>query len=159
MRILGIDPGFGILGWAIIEGELKMVACGTVETKSSNIADRLLEIHLSINEIIEKYKPDSVAIEKLFFSKNTKTALDVAKTIGVILLTIKLSKLSYHEYTPIQVKHAITGYGRATKDQMQKLITKIFNIKNAFDKDDAYDALSIAACHSFNHKAEYQARK
>ena len=130
MRILGIDPGYATLGWAIIEGTLKIIDYGCIETKSGlGIDERLLIIHGELNKIIEHYKPDCLAVEKLFFAKNTKTAIDVAKCIGVILLTARLKKLTYTEYTPLQVKNAITGYGRAAKNQMQNIIMKIFKLE------------------------------
>ncbi|MCP4131566.1 MAG: crossover junction endodeoxyribonuclease RuvC [bacterium] len=151
MRILGIDPGYGILGWSIIEKDFNLIDFGTIETKSSEeIAERLVDIHKQLSAIISLYSPSTVAIEKLFFAKNTKTAIDVAKTIGVILLTIKIAGLDYAEYTPSQVKQAMTGFGRASKEQMQVMIQRLFNIKEIPKPDDAADALAIAACHSCN---------
>ncbi len=153
MRILGIDPGFGTLGWAVVKQNLSVVDYGAILTKSGTpIDDRLLEIHNQIIDIINIHKPDCVAIERLFFAKNTKTAIDVAKCIGVILLTIKLAGLNYNEYTPSQVKTALTGYGRASKEQMQNMVTKIFRLQEVPRPDDVADALAIAACHSFNLK-------
>ncbi len=154
MRILSIDPGYATLGWAIIEGCLEIVDYGSIQTKSClKIDERLFIIHDELNKIIDHYKPDCVAIEKLFFAKNTKTAVDVAKCIGVILLTAKLKGLGYNEYTPLQVKCAITGYGRAAKDQIQNMIMKIFKLKEIPRPDDAADALAIAACHYLNMKS------
>ncbi|HON77043.1 MAG TPA: crossover junction endodeoxyribonuclease RuvC [Spirochaetota bacterium] len=154
MRILGIDPGFGILGWAVIEHTLSVVACGSIETSPSmRIDERLVEIHRSLGEIITTYTPDCAAVERLFFSKNTTTALDVSKAIGVILLTIRLGGLDYFEYTPLQVKQALTGYGRATKEQVEMMMMKILRLKTAPVCDDVADALSIAACHSFSLKS------
>ncbi len=153
MKILGIDPGFGTLGWAVVEHNLNVVDYGAIETSPKlPIDQRLLEIHEKINDIIDTYGPHCVALERLFFAKNTKTALDVAKSIGVVLLTTRLKGLSYNEYTPPQVKIALTGYGRASKDQMQKMVVKIFRLKEIPRPDDAADALAIAACHSFNLK-------
>ena len=130
---------------------MTIVDFSVIETSKVNeLDDRLLEAHNSLIQIINKFSPDCIAIERLFFSKNTKTAIDVAKCIGVILLTIRLSGLSYTEYTPSQVKQAITGYGRATKKQMQTMIMKIFKIDELKGSDDASDALAIAACHSLN---------
>jgi len=150
VRILGIDPGYGILGWSVIEKNLKIIDFGTIETSSSEkIDDRLLFIHEKLKQILVEYSPDTVAIEKLFFSKNTTTALNVAKAIGVVVLTIRIHGLDYAEYTPLQVKQAITGYGRASKEQMQVMIKKIFSLKEIPKPDDAADALAIAACHSF----------
>lgn len=153
MRILGIDPGYATLGWAIIDGNLKILDYGLVETNNNiRIDERLFIIHNQINKIIANYSPQCVAIEKLFFAKNTKTAIDVAKCIGVVLLTAKLNNLDYDEYSPSQVKNAITGYGRASKDQIQNIIMKIFKLKEIPRPDDAADALAIAACHFLNLK-------
>ena len=150
MRILGIDPGYGILGWSIIEKDFVMVQYGTITTeKGMPLDDRLLDIHTGLKQLIETYHPQHVAMEKLFFSRNTTTALDVAKTIGVIILTLKQAGLDYCEYTPSQVKQAITGYGRASKEQMQSMIKKLFRLKDIPRPDDAADALAVAACHSF----------
>lgn len=150
MRILGIDPGYAILGWSVIEKDLKLINYGTIEThKDKCIEDRILEIHNALTEILNKYKPQTVAIERLFFSKNTKTAIDVAKTIGAIILTVKMHGLELHEYQPNQVKIALTGYGRASKEQMQTMVKTIFNLKKIPTPDDAADALAIAASHSF----------
>ncbi len=151
MRILGIDPGFGTLGWAVIDDAPEMVSCGSIETApGSPIEDRLLEIHRSLSEIIATYRPSAVAVERLFFSRNTTTAIDVAKAIGVVLLTVRLAGLECAEYTPLQVKQAITGYGRAEKAQVQAMVMKILRLKELNVKDDAADALSIATCHSFS---------
>lgn len=153
MRILGIDPGYAILGWAIIESNLKLVDYGIIATNPGPaLCDRLFQIHTGLSDIIKTYKPDSVAIERLFFTKNTKTALDVAKCIGAVLLSLKLAGLYYNEYTPLQVKTAITGYGRASKDQMQRMIMKILKINEIPKPDDAADALAIAVCHSLSIK-------
>jgi crossover junction endodeoxyribonuclease RuvC len=154
VRILSIDPGYATLGWAIIEGSLKIVDYGSIRTKSGlGIDERLFIIHDELNKIIDHYKPDCAAIEKLFFAKNTKTAVDVAKCIGVILLTTKLKGLGYDEYTPLQVKNAITGYGRAAKDQIQNMIMKIYKLNEIPRPDDAADALAIAACHYLSMKS------
>lgn len=151
MRVLGIDPGYGIVGWAVIEQNLDIIAFDAIETPSAlPIEDRLLLIHTELLEIIQNYHPACAALEKLFFTKNTKTAMDVARSIGVILLTLKLSSVKYQEYTPPQVKQALTGYGRAGKGQMTTVVTRIFNLKETPRKDDIADALAIAACHSFS---------
>ncbi len=148
MRVLGIDPGYGIVGWAVVDEKLAVHGCGAIETPGGTALDeRLLTIHRSLGEIIGKYNPDRAAVEKLFFSKNTSTAMDVAKAIGVILLTLKLYGIDHVEYTPVQVKRAITGYGRAGKEQMQSMISIICNTRAGFTRDDVADAISIAACH------------
>ncbi len=153
MRILGIDPGYNILGWSAIDDKLKIHGYGVITTPSGEPLDtRLLSIHKSLHEIIREFGPDVVAVEKLFFNKNTKTVMDVAKAIGVILLTIRLSPAELAEYTPTEIKQAITGYGRATKQQVQFMVKKIFNIKELPKPDDAADALAIALCHSLKAK-------
>ncbi len=153
MRILGIDPGFGTLGWAVVEKDLRVAEYGVIETSPDcAIDERLLYIHTAITEIIQKHNPDCVAIERLFFAKNTKTALDVSKCIGVILLTTKLAGLTYKEYTPLQVKTALTGYGRATKNQILQMVVRLYSLKEIPQPDDAADALAIAACHAFSLK-------
>ena len=150
MRILGIDPGYGILGWAVIESDMKVVQYGTIETeKNKPLEDRLLDIHRGIEYIIKTFHPESTALEKLFFSKNTTTALDVSRAIGVVILTLKLNGLSFEEYAPVQVKQALTGYGKADKSQMQSMVKTLFSLKEIPRPDDAADALAIAACHSF----------
>jgi crossover junction endodeoxyribonuclease RuvC len=151
VKILGIDPGFGILGWAVIEHTLSVKACGTIQTdKDFPIDERLLQIHLSLRDILAKYSPDCAAIERLFFSRNTTTALDVSKAIGVIILTLKLSGINYTEYSPLTVKQAITGYSKASKDQVRDMIIKLLKCDDELGSDDVYDALAIAACHSFS---------
>jgi crossover junction endodeoxyribonuclease RuvC len=149
VRILGIDPGYGILGWAVIDNNQKLLEYGTIETSGGlRIDERILTIHTKLNAIIEQFRPDTAGIEKLFFTKNMTTGLDVAKTIGAIILTLKLNNIVYAEYTPSQVKQAITGYGRAGKEQMTLMIKTIFKLKELPDRDDAADALAIALCHS-----------
>lgn len=154
MRILGIDPGYGILGWAVIDKNQRLIDYGIIETCSGkSIGERILEIHHKLNEIITQYNPQSAGVEKLFLTKNMTTGLDVAKTIGAVILTLKLNEISYSEYTPSQVKQAITGYGRAGKEQMMHMIKTLFSLKELPERDDAADALAIALCHSLrqNH--------
>ena len=149
MKILGIDPGYGILGWSIIDSNQKLIDYGVIETESGlPIEQRLLDIHKKLLRLISLHKPDCAAIERLFFTKNIKTGMDVAKTIGVVILTLSLRDIGCHEYTPSQVKQAITGYGRADKNQMKFMIKSIFKMKDAPTPDDAADALAIALCHS-----------
>lgn len=148
MRILGIDPGYGMLGWSIIDNYQNLVEYGVIETSSQQILDdRLLDIHNRLSSIISIHHPNCAAIEKLFFTKNTKTVIDVAKTIGAIILTLKLHNIQYSEYTPSQVKQAVTGYGRADKKQMKYMIKTIFKLKEIPSPDDAADACAIALCH------------
>jgi crossover junction endodeoxyribonuclease RuvC len=149
VRIIGIDPGFGILGWAVIENNFKVIDYGTVETDAGMpIDERLFAIHSDISSIIKRYRPDCAVIEKLFFSKNITTALDVSRATGVILLAFREHALPYQEVTPMQVKQGITGYGKASKKQMQIMIQRLFNLKEIPKPDDAADALAIALCYS-----------
>jgi crossover junction endodeoxyribonuclease RuvC len=154
VRILGIDPGYGILGWSVIEKNQKLIDYGIIETlPSQNIDERLFAIHVKLTAIIDQYKPDCAAVEKLFFTKNIKTGMDVAKTIGALLLTLRLNNIGYYEYTPLQVKQAITGYGRAGKEQVKFMIKSIFRMSEAPKPDDAADAIAIALCHSLRQNA------
>lgn len=151
MRILGIDPGYGRLGWSVIDHNLTLMDFGVIETDGGNgLDERLLGIHRILMAVIAEHQPDTAAMEKIYFARNTTTALDVAKAIGVVILSLKLSGIGYYEYTPSQIKHALTGYGRATKDQMQKMIKIVFQLAEIPQPDDAADALAVAACHSFS---------
>ena len=151
-RILGIDPGTAIVGWSIIEekrGEIKSLAFGCITTpKKTSEADRLWEINRDLEKIIEKYKPKEAAIEKLFFFHNQTTVIEVGQARGVILLTLAQKNVRIHHYTPLQVKQAVTGYGRAKKHQIQCMTQKILCLPNLPQSDDAADALAIALCHA-----------
>ena len=151
MRILGIDPGYGRMGYGVIEkntkGEWKALAWGCVETEpKTDIADRLCIIKSELLKIIKEYKPDRAAVEELFFFKNVTTAVNVGQARGVIILTARENGLAVDEFTPLQVKQAITGYGKAEKDQMQKMVAVILGLKEKIKSDDAADALGIALC-------------
>jgi crossover junction endodeoxyribonuclease RuvC len=148
MRVLGIDPGYATLGWAVIDEDLTPIAFGAVETaKDESFDERLVKIHNEILAISKEYSPCCAAVEKLYFTKNAKTALDVAKCIGAVLLTLRLTGLAFSEYNPVQVKQAITGYGRASKQQMQLMVTKLLGLDKIPCRDDIADALAIALCH------------
>jgi crossover junction endodeoxyribonuclease RuvC len=151
LRILGIDPGTATTGWAVVEekkGEPKLVACGCINTSKFNSdAERLVEIGRDIGSLIKKYKPAEAAIEDLFFFKNLKTAITVAQARGVILYEIKKSSIPLFSYTPLQVKQALTGYGRADKNQIQIMVKNILKLKAIPKPDDAADAIAIAICH------------
>jgi len=151
MKILGIDPGTATTGWAIVEEVKKnprLVACGCVNTSKINSdEERLVEIGHDISALIKKYKPDEAAIEDLFFFKNLKTAITVAQARGVILYEIKKNKIPLFAYTPLQVKQALTGYGRADKNQIQEMVKNILKLKAIPKTDDAADAVAIAICH------------
>ncbi len=148
IRILGIDPGFGRTGFGIIDKEAggwKLVTYGCIETSGKKcFVDRLEELSIDLKKIIKKYKPTHVGVEDLFFHKNAKTAIKVAQARGVILLTAKQSGLPIFEFTPLQVKQGVTGYGRAEKGQLERVIRMIFKLKKQIKPDDAADALAVA---------------
>jgi len=153
IKILGIDPGTGILGWGLIEkdsgGKIKPLKYGCVRTvANSPLPDRLLIIYNSLCDIIKKNKPDCVAIEDLFFFKNQKTVMSVAQARGVAIISAMSNGLEVYEYTPLQVKQALTGYGRADKKQMQEMVRLTCLLKECPKPDDAADALAIAITHA-----------
>lgn len=149
--ILGLDPGTAITGWGIIiekkkEPYLKAFGCIETSKHKSNV-ERLQEIASDLEEIINKYKPDEVAVEDLFFFKNLKTAVKVAQARGVLLLTVAQKHILISEYTPLQIKQALTGYGRADKKQVQEMVKNVLKLKEMPKPDDAADALATAICH------------
>ena len=156
MRILGIDPGYAIVGYGIIEKEgskIKMLEYGSIQTKAhTSTAIRLEIIFNELNQIIKEFKLDEVAYERLFHEKNTKTFMAVSQARGVEILAVKINNLDIFEYTPLQIKTALTGYGRATKNQVQESVKRILNLQDIPKPDDAADALAIAICHSFSGK-------
>ncbi len=159
MIILGVDPGSVVVGYAIIKKErgqeqcLKVIDFGCIITdKLSTTGERLKKIYKEITKLIEKHKPNVMSIESVFFFKNLKTVMPVSQTKGVILLAAEEKKLPVCEFTPLQMKMAIAGYGRAEKKQIQQMIKKTIDIdnfdltKNNRKKDDAFDALGVAIC-------------
>ncbi len=148
MRIIGIDPGTGILGFGVIDaarGKTKLVTAGVIRTPAHTpLPDRLGEIYNSLTEIIEETKPDVMAIEKLFFSKNITTAISVSHARGVAMLTGKQADLRIEEYTPNEIKQSITGYGAATKRQMQEMVRIQLGLSEVPKPDDCADALAAA---------------
>jgi crossover junction endodeoxyribonuclease RuvC len=146
--ILGIDPGTADTGYGVIKvkgSQLICLAYGTIKTSATqSLAERLLSLDQELNKIIKQYQPSYVAVEQLFFNKNTKTALAVGQARGVILLAIAKNKLPYFEYTPPQVKLAVTSHGQANKLQVQKMVKLILGLKEIPQPDDAADALAIA---------------
>lgn len=149
--ILGIDPGFGRVGYGVIEKhgvkEWKALDYGCIETNLKNsFIERLAEIHRAVLHLIKKFKPTRMAVEELFFVKNVTTGIKVAQARGVILLTAMENNLAVDEFTPLEVKQAITGYGRAEKGQMQKMVAAILRLKCKVKSDDAADALAVALC-------------
>ena len=148
--ILGIDPGYGITGYGAIKVEGSRLNCldyGVITTSSrDSFPERLKLLNQDLRKIIKKFKPDLIAVEELFFYKNVKTAIKVGQARGVILLTAVLEKKLIIEFTPLQVKQAITCYGRAGKGQVQQMVKVILNLKDIPKPDDAADALAIAIC-------------
>ncbi|HBI33946.1 MAG TPA: crossover junction endodeoxyribonuclease RuvC [Candidatus Moranbacteria bacterium] len=156
LRVLGIDPGTAIVGWAILDetkGCVTSVAYGHITTSPKNsTAERLFEVVKDLEQIIEKYKPDEAAVEDLFFFKNVKTVMKVSQARGSILLTLERFCVSIFEYTPLQVKQALTGYGRAEKKQIQLMVKNILKLKEIPKPDDTADAIAIALCHLNSRK-------
>jgi crossover junction endodeoxyribonuclease RuvC len=152
MRILGIDPGTGITGFGVIEvsGQTKkLVDAGVIRTAPHTpLPERLQTIRESIIEIVEDTKPDISAIETLFFFRNVTTAIAVAHARGVVMLTLHEARIPVHEYTPLQVKMAITSYGRASKQQIQEMVRVILKLKDIPKPDDCADALAVALTYS-----------
>ena len=151
MRILGIDPGYAIVGYGIVDyakNRFATVGYGAVTTKAKTpFETRLADIYNDILSIIDKYNPDELAIENLYFNTNTTTAIDVAQARGVIVLAAHQKGLKISEYTPLQVKQAVTGYGRAEKHQVMEMIKSILSLKSVPKPDDTADALALAICH------------
>lgn len=152
MRIIGIDPGYAIVGFGIIEyenGLFKTVDYGAVTTEAgTDFNRRLRTIYEDICQILDIYKPESLAIEKLYFQNNQKTAIDVAEARGVILLAAIQRNLLIREYTPLEVKKSITGYGQAVKKQVQEMTKRVLHLPEIPKPDDTADALAIAVCHA-----------
>jgi len=148
MKILGIDPGIGRTGYAVVEqnkNQIQLLVCGVISTRPGEMeAQRLLEIQKDLKSLIQKFQPDAVCIESLFFATNIKTAMTVAQARGVILSTIAAEKIKIIEITPLQVKIAATGYGKADKKQVQSMVVKLLNLKKIPKPDDAADAAAIA---------------
>ncbi|MBE7086784.1 MAG: crossover junction endodeoxyribonuclease RuvC [Clostridiales bacterium] len=157
MIIVGFDPGLATLGYGVIQtdkrGRAEMLDYGIVSTpKTENLAVRLCLIEKGVKQIIEKYKPDQIAIEELFFAKNVTTGINVAHARGVVLLTAVKECGNIFEYTPLQIKQALTGYGRAEKIQIQHMVKTLLRLNSIPRPDDAADALAVALCHAQTNK-------
>lgn len=156
MLILGIDPGTAIVGYGLIEStgnKHRYVAHGAIRTAAGlPLADRLLVIYRELNALLDQYKPDHVAVEELFFSRNAKTAISVGQARGVILLAVAQRYLPLFEYKPLEVKQALVGYGGADKSQIQQFLRMMFGFEEVPKPDDAADAIAIAVCHANSYK-------
>ncbi len=157
-RILGIDPGFGRVGFGIIDVQgdrFRVVDYGCIETDTKkSFVERLEDIADELINIIRTFKPESAAVEELFFYKNVTTAIKVGQARGAILLTLRKARISVHEYTPLEVKQSMTGYGRADKTQLETMVKMLLGIKKKITPDDAADALAIALTCAASRKME-----
>lgn len=161
MKILGIDPGMAIVGYSIIEISdkssinLNLIASGSIQTdKNKNDSSRLLEIYNDLIDIIQIYKPDCASVEELFYFQNKKTIIPVAEARGVILAALEKFSIPIYNYSPMVVKQVLTGYGRASKKEVEQMVKCILSIENLPKLDDTVDSIAIAICHSRNLQKE-----
>ena len=154
MRILGIDPGYAIVGYGVLEcesGKFSLLACGAVTTAADMPFDRRLKvIYDDMTQIVAQYQPDELSVEKLFFNTNQKTVIDVAQARGVTLLPAIAKCIPIYEYTPLQVKSSIVGYGRAEKHQVQEMVRNMLHLKAIIKPDDTADAVALAITHGLS---------
>lgn len=154
MKILGIDPGTGITGFGVIEADgtnYKMIDAGVIRTKpNSPLPSRLKIIYGYVKELLDEHKPDFMSVEKLFFAQNVTTAISVSHARGVVLLAGEQNDVNIAEYTPLQIKQALTGYGRAEKGQIQEMVRVLLKLKVVPKPDDCADALAAAICHAMS---------
>ena len=152
MRILGIDPGYGITGFGLIEsarGQNRLLQCGAITTPpNTDFSWRLEVIYNDMVQLLQMAKPDAVAIEELFFGQNVTTGIGVAQARGVVLLAIRQAGVEVYSYKPMQVKQALVGYGNATKHQMMDMTKRLLHLNEMPKPDDAADAIAIALCHA-----------
>jgi crossover junction endodeoxyribonuclease RuvC len=163
MRILGIDPGYATVGYGIIDyfkAKFTTVNYGAIVTKADlPFENRLAEVYADLNGLIELYKPQFMAVERLFFTTNQKTAIDVSQARGVILLAAVSNGVKISEYTPLQVKQSVTGYGKAVKNQVQEMVKRLLNLAAIPKPDDTADALAIAICHAHTYSSHMRSGK
>jgi len=156
MVILGIDPGYAITGYGLIEykgNHFKLITSGAIETKKGvPFPKRIQKIYDDMNFLIDTYKPDSIAVEELFFNTNITTGIQVAHGRGAVVIAASKKETPIYEYTPLQVKQAVTGYGRADKKQVQTMVKAILNMEKIPKLDDTTDAIAIAICHAHSEK-------
>ena len=157
MRIIGIDPGYAITGFGVIEyngNHFELIKAGAIETKAGvPLTNRLQKIYDDMSDLIEEYKPDAISIEELFFNTNTTTAIGVAQGRGAVLIAASKTATPIYEYTPLQVKQSITGYGRADKKQVQSMVKAVLKLEKIPKLDDTTDAMALAICHA--HSARF----
>jgi len=161
MLVLGIDPGVAITGYGFItqtpDGSIQAVRYGIIQTKPGiPLSDRLLILYSELHELLLLHHPETAAVEKLFFQRNVSTAISVGEARGICLLTLAQAKIPIGEYTPLEVKQAVTGYGMADKHQVQTMVKTLLQLDKIPQPDDAADALAIAICH-LNNSNYYQA--
>ena len=160
MRVLGIDPGYVIIGYGAVDYDgvkFKTVGFGAVTTKAGIPFEKRLEIIFEdIKTVISKFKPDCMSIEKLYFNTNTTTAIDVAQARGCIILAAQISRIKIYEYTPLQVKQSVTGYGKAEKRQVMEMTKNLLSLPAVPKPDDTADALALALCHAHSFFSNYQ---
>ena len=158
MRILGFDPGTATTGYGVIEtvgSSMRLLDYGTIRTTAATpMPDRLVMICEAAGELIDSFSPEQIAVEKLYFNTNVTTGITVAQARGVLLLAAAQRHIEIGEYTPLQVKQAVVGYGKADKQQIQYMVSRILNMKETPRPDDAADALAIAVCHSHFYKTK-----
>ncbi len=156
MRILGIDPGFAITGYSIIDyvgNKFKLITSGAILTEAkTSFPLRLTKIYDDLTTIIQEYKPDAISVEELFFNQNVKTAINVAQARGIVLVVGSKNNIPTFEYTPLQVKQAVAGYGRADKIQVQRMVKTILKAESLPKLDDITDSMAVGICHAHSAK-------
>ena len=163
MVILGIDPGYAIIGWGVVRyerGRFMPLDFGAILTAAGTpFPERLEKIYRELTAILERHRPDAVSVEKLYFQNNQKTAIEVAEARGVILLALQQAGVPLFEYTPLQVKSAVTGYGQAQKPQVMEMTRRLLCLKEVPKPDDTADALALTICHAHSYRSAEIYRK
>lgn len=161
MRIIGIDPGYAIVGYGVLDysrSQFSVVNYGAITTDAETSFDlRLMEIYSDMNKVLDMFQPDCMSIEKLYFTNNKTTGIDVAQARGVILLSAVQHDVDIYEYTPMQVKQAVVGYGKAEKHQVQEMVKNILHLNEIPKPDDTADAVALAICHGHSSGSQLSA--
>ena len=156
MKVIGIDPGYGRVGWAVLKGdtsEQKLIEYGCLETNPSHLLSRrLTQIYDFVLELIKKHKPNEAAVEELYYFKNAKTVMGVGQARGAIIVAFTGRKIPVFDYTPLQIKSSVAGYGKAEKIQVQKMVKTLLHLKELPVQDDAADACAVALTHLFSNR-------